>query len=872
MAKRSILDDPRYPEFVERYHADPLRFAVEACGMEPSYDQERLFRSLQEPDAKVSVVSGTGCFAKGTLMMRANGEPVAVEDVRVGDRLMGPDGASVRNVLELRRGREPMYRFTYMDGTSHVFNESHILCLAPGAKYISRGKTESITVTVREWLAWPKTRQQRYYAYRSPVVEFEREPESLPVPPYQVGLWLGDGTVRKPAITTPDVEVRDAWIEFIRDCGALPSMSVNSVSRDGVTCHQVAAARVVGAEQGNPVAERLRAAGVFENKHIPDAYLYASLEDRLQLLAGLIDTGGHLDKNSGGYDWIQKDERLAKQFWWLARSVGCHATIKRCRKGCQTGAVGTYWRVHVGKNVSRIPVRVARKRVEPREDGVRDKLIYGIKRVEPLGEGDYYGFVLDGDSRFLGHDFTVLHNTGKTASFGRIALWHLLCHPVAVYEGKVEVGSNTYIGAPRIAQVADGVWKEMQDVRLALLNGPHAWICDYFDITKTRVTVKGFEDQWFISQIALQQGQSVGVAGKHRYWQLIIIDEAAGVPDDHFNVINGTQTQGGNRTLLASQGVRNAGFFYDTHHALAKKNGGSWVSLRFSSERSPFVDKQWLDDRLRETGGRQSVEYQIRVLGRFAEDSSRMLLSRAEVESAFQPRTIIRDDEPYGLMVLGDVAMGEYRDESVAIVAKVIGYSDHGPDARRVEYMEIPICTNSKNEIDFAGDLVNLYGRLSNATLLVDNGGVGATVNKLIERSGVPVVKVDWGKPCFKKEYKDRFYNLRACAMVRFRDAVRQGRVVLPQGLSQSLRAKILDQGSRLPYHFAEAGGLRYVMESKEAMRKEGIKSPDIIDAMSFAFLEGAQYIVAEGYTPEGVDARKQSAREAALDALADIE
>ena len=58
--------------------------------------------------------------------------------------------------------------------------------------------------------------------------------------------------------------------------------------------------------------------------------------------------------------------------------------------------------------------------------------------------------------------------TGKTASYARIALWHLLAFPFAVYEGKVEVGSNTYIGAPLIQQVADGVWKEMQDARIAI--------------------------------------------------------------------------------------------------------------------------------------------------------------------------------------------------------------------------------------------------------------------------------------------------------------------------------------------------------------------------------------------------------------------
>ncbi|MGZ8220030.1 MAG: hypothetical protein ACXWT0_00130 [Methylobacter sp.] len=437
-------------------------------------------------------------------------------------------------------------------------------------------------------------------------------------------------------------------------------------------------------------------------------------------------------------------------------------------------------------------------------------------------------------------------STGKTAAFARIALWHLLCFPVAVYEGKIEIGSNTYIGAPRINQVADGVWKEMNDVRLQIANGPYSWINDYWEITKTRVGVKGFEDQWFISQVAMQQGQSIGVAGKHRYWQLIIIDEAAGVSDEHFDVIEGTQTQAGNRTLMASQGVRNAGRFYESHHNLAKVNGGSWAALKFSSENSPFVTLQWLKDRENETGGRNSIEYRIRVLGLFAEDSGSNLLTRSELEKAFDIGQIIGDDEQFGLFVLADVGLGEYRDESVALVAKAVGFGDFGADARRVEYIEIPYCTNSKNEIIFAGDLVNLVGKLSNATLMVDNGGVGATVNKLIEASGVPVVKVNWGKPCFKREYRDRFYNQRACAMVRLRDAVKSGRVSFRMSIDKRLKEKILLQGSRLPYHFAEAGGLRYVMEKKEVMRKNGIKSPDIFDAASFSFLEDAVYMVSD--------------------------
>lgn len=462
-------------------------------------------------------------------------------------------------------------------------------------------------------------------------------------------------------------------------------------------------------------------------------------------------------------------------------------------------------------------------------------------------------------------------STGKSAGFGRIALWHLLCHPVAVYDNKVEIGSNTYIGAPRIQQVADSIWKEIHDARMAIVNGRMAWLDDFFTITKTRVVVNGFEDQWFIGQVAMQKGQSVGIAGKHRYWQMLIIDEAAGVPDSHFDVIDGTQTQGGNRTLMASQGVRNAGRFYESHHNLSVDNGGSWKSLRFNSERSPFVTTQWLKERETECGGRDSVEYQIRVLGMFAEDSGSNLLTRSELEKAFEPRKIIQDDEPFGIIVLSDVGLGEYRDESVAVIAKIIGHGDFGTDARRVEYIEIPICTNSKNEIDFAGDLVHLVGKMSNATLYVDHGGVGATVCKLIERSGAQVQKVDWGKTCFKSEYRQRFYNQRACAMVRFRDAVRSGRVVLPQNISRQMREKILLQGARLPYHFAEAGGLKYVMEKKEIMRKNGIKSPDIIDAMSFAFLEDTHYIAAEvDVVVRG--ASRANAREKALEELDGIE
>lgn len=438
--------------------------------------------------------------------------------------------------------------------------------------------------------------------------------------------------------------------------------------------------------------------------------------------------------------------------------------------------------------------------------------------------------------------------TGKTNAFARIAVWHLLCLPIAVYEGKVEIGSNCYIGGPALRTVLDGVFKELSDVRQAISQGRYAWLNGYWTLGATTATVNGFEASWFIKTVAFPKGQSAAVAGRHRYHQLIIIDEACGVADGVFDVVNGTQTQPCNRTLLASQGAKNTGFFHSTHHALSIENGGAWTNLSFSSERSPFATQAWLMERLFECDNdRNNPEYMIRVRGKFAESTSGNLLVRADMEAAFQPRKIIQDSEPFGLMILGDVAAGEYRDSSVATVAKVIGDGDFGEDARRVEYQSIPINTNSKKITDFTGDLKNLYGDLSNATLYVDAGGIGAAVCQALEREGIPVIRVNWGMPCFKKEYKNRYFNLRACALVRFRDAVRQGRVVLPQGLDKKMREKIMLQGSRIPYHFTETGGLRYQIMSKEDMRKESIPSPDIIDTFSFAFLEGASYIPSGG-------------------------
>lgn len=855
MAKiKALTADPRWEAFAKRYAFDAAKFAIEVCGMHGksniTHQQLELFDSVSGFGSRTSVASGHGCFAAGTEIMLASGTVVPVEQIREGDRIMGADGNSYRTAIELKRGRESMYRFTYTDGTSHVFNESHILCLVATNSKGRRVAGQRTEVTVREWLTWGADKKRCHAIYRQGVESFRRSSTALPIPAYVFGAWLGDGDSRSAIVTTEDFEIVDALSEWAASIGC--RLSVGQSNSGNAQRYHVTNGRM-GPNQ-SPALTALRSLGVLNNKYIPDAYLFASKRDRLDLLAALIDTDGSLDK--AGYDFIQKNERLARQVAWLARSVGCHATVREVTKTCSNNGVsGQYWRVTIGRNVDQIPVRVERKK-RPEGSRQRDKLNFGIKSCEPLGEGDYYGFVLDGDNRFLGGDFTVLHNTGKTRSFAVIALWHLLCY----------ADSNTYLTAPKLATLQEGIWKEFSGLKEVIEQGPHAWIAEYFEIKAKKVFVKGAGLRWFITCRTAPRGSPEGMAGTHGAYLLWLADEASGIPDANMNVISGALTDKRNRFALASQPTRSSGFFYDTHHKLSTENGGPWTSLIFNSEDSPIVSDEFIRDKALEYGGEDSVEYQIKVQGRFPEHSDKYLVSRKSIERCVG-KSVIGADEAYGNLLLVDVGAGVYRDRTVVTHAKVIGYG--GPEAvdpRRVEFVKIPVYSNTRDWTDVAGMVAHLSAGLSNCTVLVDVGGQGEQFAKLLQRLDVPnVIKVNWGIVNFKKEYKDRFINQRAQSNVHLKYAIEQGRVGITT--SSEWESEMYNQGGRLPFSFDEKA--RWKIMSKEDMKQiENLPSPDIWDTFAFAFLESATYIQADGSGGSDNGGRKASARSKARESL----
>jgi len=354
------------------------------------------------------------CHRRGTPIMLSNGKIKKVENIKVGDKLMGDDSTS-RNVLALGRGREKMYEIKPVKGDSYVVNESHILSLKMtkagkkgdkhqtinGKRYF---KDDIVDICIKDYLKLPKYLKECLKGYRVPVKFPEKK---VDLDPYVLGYWLGDGTSRSPQITTIEEPVIEYFRYYCNDLGLHLTQGKDSKT----TRHSLHYYMSSGKSKKNPMLNMLRKHNVLNNKHIPHIYKCNSKDIQLELLAGIIDSDGSL--SHGGYDIIQKNERLLDDIIYVARSLGFAAYKTKCEKSCMYKGekkTGTYYRTFIhGKGVEYIPVKVERKKTNKRKQ-IKNVLNTGIK-VIPLQEDEYYGFQIDGNSRFVLGDFTVTHNT-----------------------------------------------------------------------------------------------------------------------------------------------------------------------------------------------------------------------------------------------------------------------------------------------------------------------------------------------------------------------------------------------------------------------------------------------------------------------------
>lgn len=402
---------------------------------------------------------GTGkCHGFNTEILMYDGTIKYVQDVEVGDLIMGDD-STPRTVLSLGRGQDEMFDVISNIGHTYSVNSEHILCLKisglhrikpvknkedgsiAGYKtvffntmahkfqyktfhekeeaelYLNNLVTNSsdvIEITVKEYFNLPDHIRENLKGYTTGV-EFEAKPVLFD--PYIIGVWLGDGTSSKPMITNKDASI----LSYVRNELKKDNLNLSYVSKydynivyDGYNRPYPGKNRNGEEyENKNIFTQTLKHYDLFNNKHIPDDYKLNSREVRLQILAGLIDTDGFYDINNNYYEITQKSKVLSNDIVFLARSLGFCATQNECEKYCiynDEKQYGIYYRVNIyGENMPDIPTKCPRKQAQIRKRH-KNALVHSIKIV-PKGRGNYYGFELDDNHRYVLGNFMVTHNT-----------------------------------------------------------------------------------------------------------------------------------------------------------------------------------------------------------------------------------------------------------------------------------------------------------------------------------------------------------------------------------------------------------------------------------------------------------------------------
>lgn len=303
--------------FCETYFAETFRLAW-------SDDHLRCIEKIEQ-----SVLRG-GLFALA--LPRGSGKAVSLDtplptpdgwttmrDVKIGDTLFDDNGQPCRVMLksEVFYGHK-CYNVSFNDGSDIVCDADHLW----EVEDIWRGHNPYVETT--EWLASRYKIGNRGYhesRFRVKIAKpLQCETTHLPIAPYALGIWLGDGTSCCSEITLFNKDAEEICANVKNEAGRDVLSFISNEPDHNTISFNLSPKREMrnGMSCG---ARRLREMGLLNNKHIPSCYLRASVEDRISLLQGIMDTDGHAD-DLGHCEICIKYKSLAEDFAELLSSLG----------------------------------------------------------------------------------------------------------------------------------------------------------------------------------------------------------------------------------------------------------------------------------------------------------------------------------------------------------------------------------------------------------------------------------------------------------------------------------------------------------------------------------------------------------------------
>jgi replicative DNA helicase len=324
-------------EAIERLHEDHREITGVPTGF---LDLDRLTSGLQP--ANLIIVAARPAVGKALALDTPLPTPTGwttIGEVAVGDQLIAADGrpTTVVAATEVMHGR-PCYEVEFSDGTVIVADARHQWLTQTrasrkaawaAARRDNRARTQRILPSV-------KTTEEVLATLRCSGAErrlnhavlntrpLELPPQELPLPPYALGAWLGDGHAASARITTADPEI----VVYLEADGLRVVPGGRLLSSLRLPGRPAVAQCLAGRNHHGTVQGMLRGLGVLGDKHIPAIYLRASEAQRRSLLAGLLDTDGTVT-GGGAVQFRTTSRRLAEDARDLVVSLGYRCSITR---------------------------------------------------------------------------------------------------------------------------------------------------------------------------------------------------------------------------------------------------------------------------------------------------------------------------------------------------------------------------------------------------------------------------------------------------------------------------------------------------------------------------------------------------------------
>jgi phage terminase large subunit len=787
------------------------------------------------------------CLAIGTCVLMFDGSLKAIEEIVTGDTVMGDD-STPRRVLDTARGYDMMYRVSQKNGEDYVVNSHHILSLkkSEAAKNDTGGLMKSgnlrrsrgrypdhpniLNMNVVEFMNTSDKFKANFKGYKV-AIDFPETP--LTVDPYFLGVWLGDGHSHCLAITTMDDEIKSECAKIATAWG----LKLSQESADGVSRATSWRLASRGKFKPNPLLEQFTLLGLIKRdrasstkytgyKRIPECYLVNSRANRLEILAGLVDTDGSYSKDKNSYTIVSTLDGLAEDAYRLVCSLGFRATkVKRKTQWTYKNELkhGECWTISFsGPGLCDIPCRLQRKQaVENKSPRHKNGSVNSVLSVSPIGIGEYAGVTLDGNHLFCLADGTVTHNTWDAAGF-------------AIY-----LASNICVKIMACRQFQSRIAESVYSTLVAQID--RFGIRDQFHITDTSIRNKNTGSEFIFYGIARNITEIKSTEGVDILW----IEEAHALTPEQWKTLEPTIRAAGSQIWIIFNPNLASDFVYKRFILNPPPNT---LVRKINYDENQFLSQTMID--IIEAAKLEDYEEYLHVYGGEPRaDDDRVVIKRSWLMAAVDGHNKL-GIEITGMKRLGfDVA--DAGEDKCAMIAS------HGP----LSYWS-DLWKGAEDELLLSCTRVWSKAREIDSKIVYDAIGVGATsgakFGELNDASraqvqyekffaGGSVIKPDkfYGETRIKN--KDFFANVKAQAWWLVADRLRNTYNAVVKGqkfdvedmlfidLDMPNLSALIDELSTPKRDFDLTGKVK--VESKQDLSKRQVASPNLADAFIMANL-----------------------------------